>query len=372
MISILDKQVYKPLVVIPKAGDAIRLWEEVGAEVYVFPFTTFWTSTGPRCLSRENIKQQRALFSNKKLRDFILSLQPDLIHINDKAALQAGISLRKSTIPIIQHSRSAYAITACKWNKWISPRMIRKYASHIICISEDEIQGFEDAPNKAIVYNMVDMDKAQQARSNRAKLRKELKFNEYDIVIGMAEHLNKHKGSIALLELLYQLCVVQKRKNIRILLVGEQTQTDIISFKQFTGSTKKVLQAFIAAHQLEHVVVKVGYQPNALEYIAAMDILVVAKLHGVLGRQPLEAQSVGTTVVALNGQSGKSSIIKHGTTGFLVSTFEELLSKTELFIDQQETLHSFKASALLYAQKHFSEAAYAEKLSSIYNQFLNA
>ena len=51
---------------------------------------------GPKWYQRGNINNLFALIPNLKLRKKIKALKPDIIHINDKAALSAGISTCRS------------------------------------------------------------------------------------------------------------------------------------------------------------------------------------------------------------------------------------------------------------------------------------
>lgn len=370
MIAGINQSLFEIYVVIPKDGPAIEIWENVGAKVFVFNFKTFWTSPGPKCFSRNNFKQLFALLPNQALKLFLLNLNPDLIHINDKAALQAGMSLKNCGIPIIQHSRSAYHLTACKANKFLSSKRIIQYANHIICISEDEMQQFEHLHNQSIMFNTVNLDEAKIAQNNRMAIRNQLNIGAHEMVIGMAENLGIYKGLFDIIDII-KLLKEKCNQSYKILIVGKIDQMDTINMHDFKGSTYAYFQKFIAENNLENKVILAGFQKEPLAYIAAMDLLLVSKQHGVLGRQPIEAQSVGTAVLAVNGHSKKSTILVNGIGGYVVDTMEELKRKLLELIAHPAELHNLGIKGQAYAIKHFDLNQYGKKVEELYLKTIN-
>lgn len=370
MIAGINQSLFEIYVVIPKDGPAIEIWENVGAKVFVFNFKTFWTSPGPKCFSRNNFKQLFALLPNQALKLFLLNLNPDLIHINDKAALQAGVSLKNGGIPIIQHSRSAYHLTACKANKFLSSKRIIQYANHIICISEDEMQQFKHLHNQSIMFNTVNLDEAKIAQNNRMAIRNQLNIGAHEMVIGMAENLGIYKGLFDIIDII-KLLKEKCNQSYKILIVGKIDQKDTINIHDFKGSTYAYFQKVIAENNLENKVILAGFQKEPLAYIAAMDLLLVSKQHGVLGRQPIEAQSVGTAVLAVNGHSKKSTILVNGIGGYAVDTMEELKRKLLELIAHPAELHNLGIKGQAYAIKHFDLNQYGKKVEELYLKIIN-
>lgn len=368
MINSIDKNQYEIIIVTPKLGPAISVWENAGAQVLVYPFRTFWTSPGPKCMSRNGIKQLLAIIPSKKTSAFITSLKPDLLHINDKAAIHVGISCKNSIYPIVQHSRSAYHLTYCKLMGKLSAMLIKSYANHIICISEDEVQYFESFKNKTIIYNTVNFNEARSAINKKQETRQLLNIKDTDIVIGMAENFSVYKGINEIKEITFQL--KDKKDNLKFLLVGKIDEHDSIETEYGKVSSMQYLQKFINQHNLTANFILTGYQTKPLNYIAAMDLLIVAKAHGVLGRQPIEAQSVGTTVVALNGHSKQSKIVLNDITGYLVDSVDELVKKIEYLIVNPTVIAKMSKEGLKHAAQNFSDENYFDKLKNIYNKLL--
>jgi glycosyltransferase involved in cell wall biosynthesis len=369
MITGLDSSLFEAHIVIPNDGPVRSIWEEVGIKVHIVKFSTFWTSPGPSFFTRSNLKQYRSIFSNKNIKSFVNNLKPDIIHINDKAAIQVGISLRKCGIPIIQHSRSAYHLTKAKTNKFLSSIIIKSYANHILCISEDEMQGFENMMNKTVLYNTVVLEEAEIAMRDRNLTRDMLGVKEKEIVIGMAENIGVHKGLLDFLKIAR--LVLPTNKNLRFLLVGKISTTDSIEHKGSYCNSLEYLNDFIAKYDYQDKIILTGYKPNPLNYIAAMDILIVSKAHGVLGRQPIEAQCTGTAVFAINGHSGKSKIIKNGCGGFLFDNLNQLIQSLNLILSDLPAIRNLGANGKIYASKNFNPELYNKSLTDIYYNLIH-
>lgn len=369
MVIGLNQEIFEPHIIIPNDGPAKAIWESIGAIVHILPFTTFWTSPGPKFFSFGNLFQYKSLFANNKIREFIKQLQPVIIHINDKAAIQVGISLRKTGIPIIQHSRSAYHLTSSKLNKFISSKFIKYYSDQIICISEDEIQEFENFKNKTILYNTVNLNEAKQAKAKRLQTRLTLNIAPKDIVIGIAENLGINKGLLDFLEIMKKLEMVNE--HIKFLIVGNVNNNDTLESIGVSLNSSEYLNDFINKNNLSSRVIITGFKTNPLDYIAAMDLLIVSKSHGVLGRQPIEAQATGTVVLAINGHSGNSKIIKNGVGGFLFNNLKDLIDKLSLIVLNKSEIMKISQQGEIYANEHFNPVLYNQTIYSIYCKFLN-
>ena len=115
-IKEINKSKFFPIVILAKDGPVRSLFEKCGAIVEVFFFHTFWTFPGPRFLSRDFIFQLNSLKINKRLFDYVKNyIKPDIIHINDKASISVGISLKRLNIPIVQLIGSLLDQNRCKF-----------------------------------------------------------------------------------------------------------------------------------------------------------------------------------------------------------------------------------------------------------------
>jgi glycosyltransferase involved in cell wall biosynthesis len=365
-LSAINRDVFEPVVILAKEGPARDLYESLNIKVLVHNYPTFWTFPGPRCFSRGMFHQLKALFPNPKLRTFVLNeIKPDLIHINDKAALNVGISLKHLGIPIVQHSRSSYFITECKFGKYLSAKTIKAFSNHIICISEDEEDGFENFTNKSTIYNTVDVDLTQKAQAKRNETRQQLKIKDNEYLIGFAAHVSEKKGAWDFLELCKQL---KKHPTLKFLLAGqidEQGSTYLGKDEILPMSPKAYVESFIKENNLENQLIVTGFRKDILDLIASMDVLVVPNKNGVLGRQPIEAQALGVSVIAKAGHSNRSKVIEHGVTGYLVQNIAESVEQLGNWMNSNEA-KKMAQSAMIHAVQNFTPATNMRKIESIY------
>ena len=365
-LSAMNRELFEPIVVLAKEGPARKLFESLNIPVLVYEYNTFWTFPGPRCFSRGMFKQLKALMVNQKLEHFVINnIKPDIIHINDKAALNVGISLKNSGIPIIQHSRSSYFITACKLGKYLSAKTIKGFANHIICISEDEEDTFEKFQSKSTIYNTVDFELIKKAKDKRGQTREQLLTNKDEFLVGFAAHVTEKKGAWDFLELCKQL---KYNDQLKFLLTGKLEETG----NTYIGngiiipmSPKAYVESFIIENNLEDKLIVTGFREDILELIAAMDVLVVPNKNGVLGRQSIEAQALGVTVIAQTGHSQKSKVVKNGITGYIVQNIEQSINQLKLW-GQNNEINKMAQSAKKHAEQSFNPVTNMRKIENIY------
>ncbi|MFN9111931.1 MAG: glycosyltransferase [Bacteroidota bacterium] len=369
-LNVIDRNLFEPVVILAKEGPARELYESLDIKVMVFPFNTFWTFPGPGCFSRGMFRQLTALLPNKRLYQFIThQVQPDLVHINDKAALNVGISLKGSKIPIVQHSRSSYVITKCAIGKYLSKEAIKQYANYIISISEDEEDGFENFAHKSIIYNTVDLSLAEAARSKKRETRAALNVEDNEFLIGFAANVTEKKGAWDFLEICNKL---KHLNNVKFIMVGEiaqSGQTYLSNGIVIQKTPLEYVKEYLKENNLQNKMMITGFRKDNLNLIAAMDVLVVPNKNGVLGRQPIEAQALGTTVVAQMGHSKKSNIILHEETGFCINNINEAIQRITSIIENNK--HVAK-KAIAHAEKNFNPSINIKAIENIYQKLLKS
>lgn len=352
LISSIDRSIYYPILILPLKGESYHFFNQLGIEIIICPFIAFYTFPGPKTFSFGFIKQLKALLPNIRLRNLIKKISPDLVHINDKAGVQAGISLLGLKIKIIQHIRSSFVVTKSKINILLNSALIKLYADYLVIISEDEEDEFENFYPKQIIYNAVDIERSVNAISNRNVLRKKLNINSNDIVIGFAAAQNKMKGFLDFLEITSN--VSMNFTNLKFLILGKKNE----SFKTFISPT------------LQDKLIYTGYTTLNIEHIACMDILLVPNLNKVLGRQPIESQSVKVPVIAYIGNK-PNSIIKNNQTGFLCKTKDEMIRIIKNIITLPDEYNRVKDNCLDYAKHNFDKNKMVKKIENIYQNLIN-
>lgn len=377
-LSAINRDVFEPVVLLAQEGPARQLYEELGIEVIVHAFKRFWTFPGPNWYSPTNLKQLKALLPDKQLAAFIKKINPAIIHINDKASINAGISMKGAGIPIVQHSRSSYCITAAKINKWLSASAISRFADAVIAISEDETDGHERVKNLHIINNTVPQSQIAEAIAQKQDKRKELNIADNDIVVGMVADISAKKGAWDFMEMAAALVNKYPEKPLKFLMVGrvaESGQTPLNDGKSSPLSPKQYVEQFIANNNLKGKILLTGFRKDALSIMAGLDVLVVANHNGVMGRQPIEAQALGISTVVTQGHSGKSTILKNGFAGYVISNpvkQTELLTSIEELINHPEKRAEFGKHGQQYAAERFNPIINMGKIEGIYKELLQA
>jgi glycosyltransferase involved in cell wall biosynthesis len=365
-------------VVMPEPGVLEGHLQKNGIAYSIHPFVRFWTFPGPRLHQKSHWQQLAALRPSESFRDHVLELQPDVIHLNDKACLHAGISLASVDVPIVQHLRSSYFPTYSRMLKLLSRTAIKKYADYIIAISEDELDGFEGEENTSIIFNSADLHRAEHAIAARERKREELGIAPDVVAIGYVSAINGRKGAWDFLEMAREILMRGTKAKVRFLLAGEAGARGGEGKLAKLGLRKsevpqKRLEEYLSDRELQGKVNVFGFRKDNLEIIAALDVLVVCTRLGVLGRQPFEAMAVKTPVVVTAGHSGKSTVVLHEKTGIVVpmKDVEALTDAVSRLIEDPALRERLAEEGFEYAQREFNPVRNSSKVLQVYYELTN-
>ena len=166
---------------------------------------------------------------------------------------------------------------------------------------------------------------------------------------------------------------LKRHPKLKFVLAGkldEHGNTNLGNGHVLPISPKAYIESFIKENKLEEQLIVTGFRDDILELIAAMDVLVVPNKNGVLGRQPIEAQALGVTVLAQAGHSKKSKIIQHSETGYLVQNPEQMIEQIEYLLKHKE-VEKISRAAQAYAEQKFTPATNMKKIENIYLSLIN-
>lgn len=362
-----------PTLIIPSEGPLRAFMEEAGIQVICTPFQSFWTFPGPRWFSRNNIKMYKALIPDKKLLKLISDLKPDIIHINDKAAMAAGISLRKSGIPIIQHLRSNFHKTKFRFNKWLSVWLTKRYADLFIAISEDETDGFDRVSNLHIIYNTIHPSLSAKALANKKNISDEFNIRSEDVVVCYVGLYNELKGAWDYIDTCGRLKKKLPHKKFHFFFIGPIPSPDVKLNEHGTlinpyDKAKKLAEEAGIGEEM----IFTGYRKDALSLIAASDLLLIMNKQGVLGRQPFEAMSVGVPVIAVAGQSSKTNIVRSGVNGILLNEYSPGLIAEEAarMLSDRNYCHQLGNAGKEIADTEFNPLINSQKVIKLYHSLI--
>ncbi|MBW7845358.1 MAG: glycosyltransferase family 4 protein [Bacteroidia bacterium] len=370
----LNQDKYYAEVLFLNDGPALKEMESIGIRTYLLQTPTFWTYPGPKFLSRGNLQNYKALFPNTKLRKLIASINPSLVHINDKAALNAGISMLGLNIPIVQHVRSTFYIIDATINEWIQKKIIRLYADKIIGITEAEYNEFKSNKTNCI-YNSIDTTEAEVACLNVSKTREELKISDKTINIAWVAKYNRQKGLWDFLEIAKSLLKKYPNNTFRFYMVGSlpnEQQLELDSNGNKTNVLEK-LNHYLSDEEMRNGIILLGYRSDYLKIMAAMDIVVNCNRLGSMGRQTFETMAVGTVSISTHRYPELTQMIINGQDGFTVKEgdINSICTIIEKLKSEKNEIKQISINAKQKAKAEFDNIKQTLKITNLYDTLLN-
>lgn len=255
-----------------------ELVESKGGRVYSFnlPFAPGG--------SRENIR--------RPLREFLNEHSYDIIHIHSGSisvlAIMAAEADRAGVEKVIVHSHVDGEKDSIKHRmlRYIaSLSMSRHVDTYCACSKIAAKWKFEPkyAEKTIIVKNGIDICRFAYNEGKRKRMRRSLRIDEGDYVIGHVGRFARQKNQAFLLKVFEK--IIKDGNTAKLLFVGE-------------GDDRKGLEKLAAQSGLERNVIFTGSVPNVEDYLQAMDVFVFPSLFEGLGIVAMEAQAAGLPVVA--------------------------------------------------------------------------
>ena len=345
-------------------GPAVDWFNEEGIKTTVVKSNAFWTTPGPKWNKLGALINLRAFLPNKNLKSMIAKLCPDIVHINDKAALSGGIEAKKLGIPVVQHSRSTYYICDIKLYKYLSALTINSYTSFIISISEDE-SWLMDKSKISIIYNSISINEINEAIANKIELDKD------SIHVGWVGKFTAAKGAWDFIELASKLCNEFSHVHFHMLAKFPQ-ESDIEKIDDNFVSTQVYLQQLIEKHNLSERLTIHGYRKDFLNVMASFDVMVNCNQLGAFGRQAFETLALGVASVATCLKPGNSSVLNnHVAIICKEGDKEQLYQATRSLIIDNKKREKLAVAAKKWGHEQFSPEIQSAKVFNIYNSIIN-
>jgi glycosyltransferase involved in cell wall biosynthesis len=273
------------------------------------------------------------------------------------------MAAKKLKIPVVWHLRSSYAVSNSPLQAKISCQRIRHAADHLIAISEDETDRFEDLQNLSIIYNSVDFGQVAQAMERAGGIRAEFGIGKDEMLVGtVSTSLNENRGSWDFIKAAEILQTKLPNTKLRFIIVANISKAELES------------EAWKRAEEsgIRRQLILTGFRSDALSIMAAMDIIAICSRRGVLGRMPFEAMALGRPLVVTAGHSGKSHVVVDGQTALVVPA-----ANPQAIADGMERLLQFpmlreqlSQQGKIYAREHFDLQKNAQAVMKIYKEIL--
>ena len=148
--------------------------------------------------------------------------------------------------------------------------------------------------------------------------------------------------------------IMAKHSRVRFLVIG-------------IGEDEAKLRKLAKDLKVEQYVFFMGYRPDAREIMAQLDLIVLSSLWEGLPLTPMEAFSVGRTIVATN-IDGTAEIVEDGKTGLLIDAQNsgQIAEKIIWMIEHPTERCRMEQNALEQFDAKFSFKKFAERYRQSY------
>lgn len=319
LVTTLNKNKYKPIVVVCSDGPLVENLRSANIETHILPLEDSVLETRKDSLGVSSLLQlQKALLTfnySLKLAGFFRKLNADLVHANSlKSDLIGGLAAKLAGVPIIWHIRDRIA------DDYLPGKVVKVFRSlctcvptHVITISQATRDTLPDAQNPGGKFNRK-LTIVHDGVAPSAIRTSERQWNSNDQVrIGIIGRLSPWKGQHIFLKAAAE--VHKAFPNAVFQIVGSA----LFGEKDYEEELHQITHSL----NLEQCVQFLGFRENILDVIECMDIIVHASTTGEpFGQVVVEGMASQKPVIATKG-GGVLEIIEDGQSGVLVPMNDE-------------------------------------------------
>lgn len=301
--------------------------------------------------------------SRKAIRNLVLELRPDLVHLNGVSLLPFAGAVRGLGVPVVQHIRESVNDGTFGIRKRWLRRLARRHASYLVYICEDGKQHFPPpAGAHSVVYDPVPL--AKFAPDNGHVYRRELGISdEARVLFFPGGSMLDIKGIIPFL---HSLAIARhSHPDVRAIVPG------IDRPPHPRDTTRAQIESIIAAHRLEPAIVRAPFTEQVERYYLASDIVVAPFIMPHFSRAVIEAGATAKPVVG-SRIGGIMEVLRDNETGLLAGPGDhrDLADKLCVLIEDTKRARALGQTGLNYARANFSAAAHATSIMRIYDEVL--
>lgn len=274
----------------------------------------------------------------------------DIIHTHlSTASLWGGLAGRRAGIPVVGHVHA------------MNSTFYYRYANLIVTCSEGVRQHLIHqgiAPKRLeVLYYGLPTERLSGLRPS-AEVRQELGLSATAPVLGIVAHLHEKKGQRYVIQALPRL--LTRFPELVLLLVGK-------------GDPQK-LQELARELHVEHAVRFLGYRPNAIELMGAMDIVLLPSIAKEgFGIVLIEAGFIGKPVIG-SDFTGINEAIVDGVTGLLAPVRDSIAlgDRIEELLADPERARRYGEAGRARAAELFTFEKMGERMESLYHRLLDS
>ena len=362
LLKNLDKNKFKPIVLLPFDGPLKEALENENIEVVIAPV----------------LKLYRKLFTPKNLIGFFKDIktafkivnelhkkyQFTLIYSNTLAVLLGIMFAWKNNIKHLWHVHEIIEKPSL-FKKAFVGLLSLKSNTHIVYNSQATKVFWElnkSIINKGVViWNGIEINTPESSTSELSEIRKKLFLVQpNEIVLALVGRISRWKGQMILLDAFNNL--VQKNENIKLVFVGAPPPNQ----EKF----QEDLEERIASFKLNDKVLIIPFQNEIHKIWQAIDIAVVPSTEPEpFGMVAIEAMLAHKPIVGSN-HGGLTEIIENNATGFLVTpnSVQDLVIALEKLIQNELLRKEMGEKGYLRVTTAFSVEQYVDSFEKFFEK----
>jgi len=349
----IDRARWRPLCVLPEAGELAKLLDDAGVEVLLRPLAVLRRAgMGPRGLARLAASLAR---DSRELGALAAERRAAIVHSNTSVVLGGTPAARRAGAASLVHVREIYAGAASGPAAALWPLLRRRLerADALACVSRAVADQFG---RRAFVLN--DGLLRVPEPTDRAEARARLGLRGDAFCVALLGRISDWKGQ----DVLARALADHRLGGVVGLVAGDPYPGN--------ESAERDLRALAEALGVADRLVLLGFRDDVETVLGAADVVVVPSTRpDPLPNSALEAAAAGLPVVAAD-HGGLPEIVRHGETGLLVRPGDPgaLAAAIAGLAANPKRARSLGAAAARDARERFSLGRMVSALEERYEQ----
>ncbi|MBI5826534.1 MAG: glycosyltransferase [Deltaproteobacteria bacterium] len=276
-----------------------------------------------------------------------------LLYMNNQPSsnLEGILAAASVGVPCVQHSRIDVRL------KPLEARLVNESVSRVICVSEGVRRGLVESGVRAdkcvVVYNGI--DPSVKPKRKAEEVRREIGLGARGVLIGTVGSLIERKRVELLIEATARLKKTGKEE-VWCVIVGDGPEK---------GRLRKEAERLGVGDR----VIFTGFSADALSYMNAMDIFVMASRAEGLPRVILEAMLMSKPVIAFD-IVGANELVLNGVTGLILKDGggAAIADAVEGLIGDRDKMRSFGSAGRQRVIGSFGIESYVKGVEKVFQE----
>ncbi|MED4263428.1 glycosyltransferase [Priestia megaterium] len=355
LVEGLDKDIFKPIVLLPSRSPYVEKYEEVGAKVIFETISVFGKPTSLLYYPKNFYK---LFISISKIKKIIKEYNIHLIHSHKMELMGGNIAGRLTGIPTVQtiHELPRKPLVAYKAVGYLNHLFNNNVI--VLCERSKVVLKWGKYESKKVrkIYNGI---RLQDTNIITSSLKEEIKLSSEDRIVITVARLSPMKGIEYLLEAASQ--VRKNNSNIKFVIVGDVAFENEKQYKEKLFRKAKDLN-------LENTVFFLGLRRDVTNLLNQSDLFILPSVYDIFPTVILEAMNSQLPVIATD-VGGVPEMVRDDTGIIVPATNSDALANAiqDIFVKDYKKL-GVNGRQLL--EREFTQEKYVSQTVKLYDELL--